>query len=444
MKVKLDDVFAALPPATLPILEALQDAADAEEVTLYLVGGPVRDVLLSRPVVDVDLILEPHGDVGAEKIARRAAPEGARVRAHDKFGTVAVSTPEATVDVATVRSETYRQPGALPTVAPGTLEEDLARRDFSVNAMAIPLRRRGRRRQVELIDPHEGQRDLADKKLRVLHRRSFHDDPTRALRAARLAPRLGFGLARGALVSLHDALRDGAFGAVSGDRYRREFEKLFADAARGLDPAIALRRLADWHVLGALEPGMDFPREAVAPVRRLGRSLATPPWRGPRFRPWAAGLAVWLAPLGPAPRRRVLERLSVRGDLLDRLARFPALRDATLGPLTEARGRGAVDAILGRLEEEELFALHAWAPTPARRRIVRFAAEDRGRRSPVDGNALVGLGLSGPAMGKTLARIRQAFLDGEVANREEALALAAEMARQPTTPRRRRKPSQGR
>jgi tRNA nucleotidyltransferase (CCA-adding enzyme) len=297
--------------------------------------------------------------------------------------------------------------------------------------MAIRLTGCRRSRDVEVIDPEGGLHDLDRRTLRILHVRSFHDDPTRALRAARLAPRLGFSLARGSLTALRDALRDGAFGAVSGDRIRREIEKLFDDVHRGLDPAVALRRLSDWHVLAALEPGLEFPRVAVAPVRRLGRDLVAPPWRGPRVRGWVAGLTVWLTPLSPLQRARVLDRLSVRGDLHRRLREFPVRLDVLMGQLAEARGRGAVDALLGGIEEEELYALHAWASTPVRRRIVRWAAEDRSRRVPISGTDLAEIGLSGPAIGRALGRIRSAHLDGAVANREEALALAAELARNP-------------
>jgi tRNA nucleotidyltransferase (CCA-adding enzyme) len=420
-------LLALLPPATFPLVERLIARAEARETTLHLVGGPVRDLLLERPLRDVDLVMEAREGLGAAALARSAAPRGATVVEHDRFGTVRLQTADASVDLATARRESYRHPGALPRVEPGTLEDDLRRRDFSVNALALPLRSGGGR--AALVDPTGGAADLAERVLRILHERSFHDDPTRALRAARLAPRLGFRLARGSLGALRTALRDGAFGAVSGDRLRREFEKLFDDAARDLDPVRALRRLEEWHVLSALEPGLGLPREAVAAVRRLGRAIARPPWRGPQLRPWAAGLAVWLLPLSPALRRHALERLSVRGDLAARIAGFPAARRALLASLGAARGRGAVDASLRGMQEEELYALHASAPTTVRRRIVRWAAEDRSRRSPVTGDDLTALGISGPAVGSALTRVRAAYLDGAVANREEALALALEVSR---------------
>ena len=413
-------------------------AAASREQTLHLVGGPVRDLLLGRPIRDVDLLIEARNGFGAAELARAAAPRGAKVEVHDRFGTVRLTTGEASVDVAAARRERYRHPGALPKVEPASLEEDLRRRDFSVNAMALPLASRGR---TTLVDPAQGRVDLEARVLRVLHDGSFHDDPTRALRAARLAPRLGFRLARSSNSALRNAMRDGAFGGVSGERLRREFEKLFEDAARDLDPAQALRRLSDWQVLAALEPGLELPRGAHLPLRRLGRALASPPWRSARFRRWAAGLYVWLAAVPANQRKRLLDRLSLRGELSRRISAFPREGLGLLEPLAAARGRGPVDAVLAGLDEERLYALHAWAPTPVRRRVVRWAAEDRARRSPVSGNDLTAIGIAGPAVGRALARIRSGFLDGAIANREEGLALAREVSRQrpPAGPKRGRK-----
>ena len=206
--------------------------------------------------------------------------------------------------------------------------------------------------------------------------------------------------------------------------------KLFEDAEhQGLDPSRALRLLHDWHVLGALEPGLELERHAVTPLRRLGRDLSDAPWPAGRRRGWIPGLAVWLAPLAPTLRRRVLVRMAVRGQIAAQIAEFPRRRDQWLRGLGKARGRGAVDARLSACDEESLLALHASAPPAARRRIARWAGEDRGRRVPVTGDDLAALGLKGPAIGRALARLRVAWLDGAVQTREEALVLARELSR---------------
>jgi len=424
----LAEALSALPPPTRPLVDAVLKVARAEKIAVFLVGGPVRDHLLGLPIRDVDLLIVPTEDRSAAWLAERAAPDGVPVVSHGRFGTVAVGKGEGKIDLATVRSETYAHPGALPVVAPGSLETDLARRDFTVNSLALPLSPAARRRHSGLIDPQGGLADLHEKVLRVHHARSFCDDPTRALRAARLAPRLGFSLTRGSRTALRDSLREGAFGRVSGDRLRHELEKTFLDARLHVNPADALRRLSSWHVLAALEPGLELRAEAVTPLRRLGRALAEPPFPI-RARAVLAGLALWLGPLPAGLRRRAASRFGIRGDAITRLGEFPAARDRWLRQLGKARGRGAIDAVLGPVPDEELLALHASAPPAMARRVARWAAEDRRRRVPVDGRDLVAAGLSGPAVGRALSRVRTAFLDGEVESREAALALVGELAR---------------
>jgi tRNA nucleotidyltransferase (CCA-adding enzyme) len=429
---RVETVRRALPEAARPLVEALLARAEAWDLAVHLVGGPVRDHLRGHPLRDVDLAVEPSGGRDALALVDAVARGPWRVVAHPRFGTARVECGSAVVDVATVRAERYPHAGALPVVAPGTLEEDLRRRDFTVNALAIPLTTAARRDRPAVIDPAGGLGDLCEGRLRVLHPRSFHDDPTRALRAARLATRLGFAPTRGCHAALRSALRDGAFGAVSGERLRAELEKLFADAGQGLDPARALRLLADWHVLGVIEPGLTLPRAAVAPLRRLGAFLVDPPWGGQRApgatRQLVAGLMLWLAPLETALRRAVLVRLAIRGEPARRIRAFPTSRDAWLRALSRTRGRGAADAVLCEAGEEELLALAAAAPANLRRRILRFAREDRHVALPVDGTDLLAAGLRGPAVGRALARIRAAFLDRAVRSREEALALVAELA----------------
>lgn len=419
-------------PRAAALTRAVLDAADAGGIAVLLVGGPVRDLLLGLPLVDVDLLVDDPDPARAGELAdraARAAGEDATVTRHERFGTATLRAGDAQVDLATVRSETYAHDGALPTVAAGTLQQDLARRDFTVNALALPLSRPACDVHPEIVDLVGGRDDLARRRLRILHRRSFHDDPTRALRAARLAPRLGFSLGRRTRNALRDALRDGAFARVSGERLRREALKLFEDASRGLDPSRGLRLLDEWHVLGALEPGLELPRPAVLPLRRLGRAIARPPWPATRWRPWMTGLGLWLGPLPAQLRRRTLRRLALRGEPARRVGDLARAAERTLRALPRARGRGAVDALLSSLGEEELFGVYALADTGLRRRVVRFAAEDRHRRPPVTGADLTEAGLSGPTVGRALERIRAAWLDGAVRSREEALALAAEVAR---------------
>ncbi len=426
---RFDEVLEAIPSGQARIFERVAQTAAQRGQALYLVGGPVRDLLLARPIRDLDLLVEEDARELGEAVVRAHPAIELRVESHARFGTLRLGTADAELDVARTRRERYDRPGALPEVEPGSLAEDVLRRDFSVNALVLPIDAAAPGQAREVIDRVGGIADLADGRLRVLHGRSFHDDPTRAFRGARLAVRLGFKLERTSRTALRDALRDGAFGAVSGERYRRELALVFEEPRRGVDAGRVLALLSETHVLAALEPGLVLPRDRQAPLRRLSRSIEVPEWPAGRWRPWLAGLSIWLAPLPAVTRRRTLERLSIRGEQAARIQRFSSEGERILRALARARGRGAVDALLCELAEESLQAVFALADVAIRRRILRWGAEDRRRRAPVVGTDLVELGIQGPDVGRGLARIRAAFLDGEIANREEALVLALEIAR---------------
>jgi tRNA nucleotidyltransferase (CCA-adding enzyme) len=442
--------LAALPAPVRARAERLARAAEARGLALYLVGGPVRDLLLGRALRDADFTVTSSSGaaVGEETaaLAREAVLEGDRVTLHARFGTVRIDLASGeAIDLATVRRETYGAAGALPAVEPGTLEEDLRRRDFTLNALALPLNAAAGR---ALVDPGGGVADLRAGELRVFHAASFRDDPTRALRAARLAARFEFRLARESRAALRDALRGGAFGAVSGERFAAELEKLFDEPRAGGSPVRALTLLNEWHVLAALEPGFSIPRAALPALRRLSAMPTAAATEDSRPRAWVVGLMTWFAAL-PAPlARRALERLAIRGALAVRIAAFARVRDVTLRGLASARGRGASDALLRSLPHEELAALRAWAPAPLRARIDRHASEDRHVALPVGGDDLVAIGLAGPEVGRALARVRAAVLDRKLRTREEALLLAREVAAgvrragaaRAKTPRHRRKP----
>lgn len=233
--IRLDD----LPNPQRRALDLVREVAADKNCRPFLVGGPVRDVLLDRhDVLDVDLTLEDDSSSFASALAKRT---GGRVRSFPQFLTYKVTAeglPE--IDVATARKEKYRAPGALPTVEQGRLKDDLLRRDFSVNAIAIDVL------SGEVHDPTNGVRDIEARQIRVLHDQSFVDDPTRVFRALRLAARLGFTLERHTDELLRDAVANGALTTVSRERIWRE---LFL----AMDEAEAPKVLAALAEPGALE-----------------------------------------------------------------------------------------------------------------------------------------------------------------------------------------------
>lgn len=429
--VRRDQVFRLFDTEMLELVEALSAESAARGFRLCLVGGPVRDLVLGRPVGDVDLLLEAPGqsrEIAAE-LARSCLPEAVKVVGYGRFGTARLELGAMKLDVALARTERYRSAGALPTVEAATLEEDLFRRDFSANALAMDLSSDAGGTRMPLIDPTGGLKDIAERRLRILHDQSFHDDPTRALRAARIGARLGFGLDRGSRARLRRALSEDVLAPVSGDRIRREFEKVFSDPTQGLDPVLALRHMDRWGLLKAVDPGLTLPSDAVLPLRRFGKAVSDPPWSSKRLRSWVVGLSIWLADVPAGVRQRSLRRLAVRGEATEQVTGFPRFRNQKLSALGKARGRGAVDGLLAGISEENLHALHAAADPAVRKKVSRWAAEDRSEKIPVTGSDLLKLGLEGAALGQVLARLRAGFLDGELMNREEGLALAHELLR---------------
>jgi tRNA nucleotidyltransferase (CCA-adding enzyme) len=361
----------------IPALAAVRDAAGA--LDLYLVGGAVRDLILGLGRIDLDLAVEAPGDAVAA-LARRIDPEA---RVHERFGTATVTAAGVSLDLAATRAEVYDSPGALPRVGPAPIGDDLARRDFTVNAMAVRVAEEPR-----LLDPHGGLADLGAGILRVLYERSFADDPTRALRAARYAARLGLAPEP----RTAELLRATDLGTVSAERVEAELRRLAAEP----DPAAALRLLMDWGLVEAdVEP-------AGAALEVLGR----PAWEGIADRA-ATFLAAARTKAG-----RYLAPAAV--DRARELVGLPSLPPSEL--TARALGRTGVELAIAR-------ALGAdW--------LDRYVAEWRDVRLEIGGRDLLAAGVpEGRAVGRGLAAALAAKLDGQVGGRDEELAVALEAAR---------------
>ena len=353
-----------------PELALVAEAAEAAPV--YLVGGAVRDLLLGRGRSDLDLVV-----VGeAARVAKRL---GVEVVEHDRFATAKAQLDGHLVDIASARSETYTRPGALPEVEPADdIAIDLGRRDFTINAMAVPLLGEPR-----LMDPHGGRSDLDSGTLRVLHPRSLADDPTRALRAARYAARFGFEPEPGTLGQLLAA----DLSTVSMERRESDLLRLAAepDAQRGFE------LLREW---GLIEPRAGGIELAAA----LSDLLSTPPWRdvAPRERVLLA------AAIGPAGSERELVAAAPR-------------RPSEAVEL--ARGRDPIELALARGLGAE------W--------LDRYLLEWSGVQLEIGGGDLIAAGVpEGPAVGRGLAAALRRKLDGEVAGRQEELEVAVRAARE--------------
>ena len=375
------------------------EAAEGREAPLWLVGGALRDYAAAIALRDVDLSVD--GD--AAEIARAVAEEvGGEPRCFPRFGTATIRLGESELDIASLRHERYVRAAALPAVEIGaTLEQDLARRDFSVNAIALGLTgpRRG-----ELVDPYRGIEDLAARRLRVLHPRSFIDDPTRLWRAARYSARL----------RLRPTPETAALIAAGGRWLRGvSARRLWVEFRRGAVErrvAAVLGLLDEWGVLRATAPGFALASQA-------GRALRHRP--GPHDP--SLLLALMLAPLAAA--ETVLKRLAP-----PREARRAVADARLLLALSEGDARTQEPPMLdAALLEEIEGAVEAgltaarWLDPERQRPLQRSRQRWRCAAPLLAAEALARLGVPrGPVLGRMLRRLRRERYLGTLSSAAEA------------------------
>jgi tRNA nucleotidyltransferase (CCA-adding enzyme) len=396
------------PPWVQQLLTTVQSVTDEVGEPVFLVGGMVRDLLLGRPNEDVDLVVEGDGIAFARALAEAS---GGRSHPHEPFLTAVVTLADGhKVDVASARTEFYRTPAALPEVATSLIRQDLYRRDFTINSLAIAL---ASDRHGELVDFFGGRKDLHRKEIRVLHSLSFIDDPTRAIRAARYARRLGFTIAPDTQHLIATAIHEGMFDRLSGQRLRRELQHLLEEphptpsiallAELGLLPAIS-------QDLGCNENVRSFLLEVEGQLAwyRLQRLGTVPvPWLM-----YMGGLALH-APEGAID--RLADRLQLTGDFARRMRALPeAVEQIKAGSRPNLARSERVTTVEAHPPEAILLAM-AGLDLDARRRVADAAEAAERVRPPVTGADIVATGIPpGPHVGLALKATRNAMVDGKI------------------------------
>ena len=392
-----DQIERRLAAPRLNLLRSAAAIAARRGARLYLVGGAVRDVLLGGSPTDLDVVAD---GVFAGLPDALASGLGGRVTARSQFDTAKLAVDDLTLDLARARTESYARPGALPDVRPGTMRQDLARRDFSVNAMAVSLTEGD---WGVLLDPHGGAADLRAGLIRVLHSGSFVDDATRILRAVRYAARLGFEIESATRGLLERDLR--RLDTISGDRLRRELALLLAEDEW---PA-CLRRARDAGVLGAVHPALALER---APLDILDAHTTVPE---------AVRLSATLSFAPPEQIGAAAARLDMTGEWASVTTSVADLA-GTLDRLDAPRlRRSRVYALLRRVEPAAIAGVALTCRRPrAADRLRLYLDELRHVRPLLDGNDLLAMGvLEGPRVGELLHTLLDARLDGLVSTREE-------------------------
>jgi tRNA nucleotidyltransferase (CCA-adding enzyme) len=416
LNYRKSDLDQALSPEQMALFHKVAEAAAARQMPLYLVGGFVRDLLLGNPATDFDLVVE--GDAIA--LARALAVQyGGRVTAHVRFGTAQWFPPgfdQRALDFISTRSETYKYPAALPTVKPGTLTDDLVRRDFTINTLALRL---DGEHWGELRDDLGGLEDLNRGLVRVLHPKSFVDDPTRLYRAVRYEQRYGFQIVPESLFLMPHVRR--LVDSLSAERLRHELDLILEEEkAVGM-----LSRLAELDLLQPVHPALtwnDTTQERFITGLRLlqeNRIKSIPASIGRGLLGWH----FWLEEVASINLESLEHRLHFRANLFTSLLAASAL----FAELPSFSGVNPSQWV-ARLEINPLTAVFAVYLTTldgeAHRSLYHYLESWRHIKPKTNGHDLKRRGLPpGPRYQKILQRLREAWLDGEVSSKSEEMEL---------------------
>jgi tRNA nucleotidyltransferase (CCA-adding enzyme) len=417
-----NDLLHRLPRERLSLLRELGKLADEGGVSLYLVGGVVRDLLLKRENWDLDLTVEGDGIAFARLVADRY---GAGLAVFERFATARlVFSDGLKMDIATTRRESYAQPAILPVVQRASIEEDLYRRDFTINAMAMQLNpgQFGR-----LLDVYGGQRDLRARTIRVLHAGSFQDDPTRIFRAIRFEQRFGFRLERATVRLLAQAASTNLIQQLSGPRLQNEILLLFAEQV----PVCAIARLVQLKLLRFLHRRLCYTKNVQRTVTAVPKALA---WWARRFQDSAIDRPiVYLMALSSQASQAVvaaiIRRLALSREQAKNVSAGGRRVDRALKRLTD---KGTVRPsqayrLLVDLSDEALVLLLAKQVGKQqrvglnllKRRLVAYM-KNRTIKTALTGRDLQAMGLKpGPQYKTILGQLLDARIDGKVSTEED-------------------------
>jgi tRNA nucleotidyltransferase (CCA-adding enzyme) len=441
-KISLDRLDFALPPALRSVWRSAAQCAIDRGWDLYLVGGAVRDLLrhdshdLALTLPDLDLVVggetETPTDAGIQlAIDLQAIYPPAKLTSHPNFQTAALTWPQMidkewsgiSVDIATARIETYEYPGAHPTVTAGSIYQDLQRRDFTVNAMALRLTGD---RAGEITDVFGGQQDLTQKCLRVLHDRSFQDDPTRIFRGVRFLTRLGFTWAAETEIQWQNTLNSGIFATALKsqtrvpsleDRLRSEL-KYLSNSPQWLDGIKALGELQAWQ---CIHPQLQVTETTWLSLHLLERLLVNPPHPAMRLTGWPLRLEVILASLDLVDRDTAAQQLQMSMESIERLQQVEMVQ-ATINNLGFGLRPSQIAAKLGVYSIELLYLVLLLDPEPDNLLLLRYLTEWSHTQAWLDGNDLKDLGYPpGKTYKPMLQALTAATCDGLVRDREGSI-----------------------
>jgi len=364
--------------------------------------------LLGTPIKDLDFVVE--GD--APEVARQLAEElNVRAVVHARFGTATVVLDTGGIDLVTARQEDYTRPAALPVVSPGSIYDDLARRDFSINALALPLAED----RPKVLDPHGGLDDLRRGVIRGLHSKSFVDDPTRILRAVRYERRFGFHLEDDTLILLKSAVAQGYLGLLTGDRLRHELERILQEDR----PGPVLQRAWELGVLASILPSLGDER---APARL---AALAPPVPAPGGIEPLAYLGALVYPLSSGAGEALINRLNLPATWAEVVRDTIGLRELEPELAVPDMERSRLFHLIeGFCQPAALAVSRVTASAPVARRLSEYWNELRFVSPALNGGDLLAMGVpEGPLVGRLLRELKDARLNRRVATVDDERRL---------------------
>ena len=415
----MSDLLQMMEPDDLQLVLECGELAAVRGFRSFLVGGAVRDLFLGLVSPDVDVLVEGDAIAVAQDFARRRNGE---IQRHHAFQTATVTLKDGRrIDFATARSETYSKPGVLPEIVPGTLEDDLTRRDFTINTMALALHPDG---VGEIFDPCDGEEDIRGARVRFLHEQSFSDDPTRILRALRFALRLDYEIEPRTAAGLRAAAQGEFLREVSGDRLRREFAKLLTE-----QPVAGPGALQEWGLLDSVFPGLEVAPASLAALA----DLAAADGAG-ELGPWMT-LATLAVHLDAQERWDLVRRLELPREaqcvVIDSGEPWRLARESLEGLALEAPPSAVADVLDALSVEVVVVGAARMRESPPRDAVLRYLRQHRHLEPAMDGAAILALGCAdGPAVGEVLKALRQARIDGAVTDLTSERALAERLVRE--------------
>ncbi len=417
-------IKSQLPAHIVNLLAEFGQIGDRLGVGVYVVGGFVRDLLLRKENLDIDIVVEGDGIEFARQVGKVME---CRIRPHERFGTAVIVFPNGfKVDVASTRTEYYLEPGALPKVEHSSIKLDLYRRDFTVNTMALTL---NADKFGDLLDFFQAQRDLHEGALRVLHNLSFVEDPTRVFRAIRFEQRLNFRLGKHTEALLSSAVRTGFVEKIGGFRVYSELLHIFNEA----DPVASVKRMNGLGLLSCLHPALTWDDGSEKLFEEARRALH---WyellyTGKECRCWLVYMFCLMATLRPVQVEEFCRRLNVppriRSILVDQ--RRDVLAVSRKLSQSAKRGKQPKNSLLYRwlnpLSIEALIFLMAFSTSEeSRQSISRYVTHLHGVEASLSGKSLQRMGLkTGPHYAKILNVLLSARLDGLTASEADEIAL---------------------